>query len=289
MERVASIRRTTERRAVTRFAVAMLAVGLTACGAISVQEEQDLGRAVQSQVRQQLTLMRDPVTVNYIRKLGADLAENSRPSPFEFRFYVVEDEELNAFAVPGGAIYVNTGLIQAVDNVNELAGVIAHEIGHVTARHTAQLYKRQRNTGVAANVASALIAILTGNPYAADAGQAATGVAATAYISTYTQEFEREADRLGVETLVNAGYDPIGMITMFETLQRESARTGIPLPQFLSSHPATQERIAITRSEIDRYGSRLAPKASDGGRLAIIQERIRLLAGVDRDPETEDE
>ncbi len=286
---MASIRGTAGRRAVTRFAAAVLAVGLTACGAISVQEEQDLGRAVQSQVRQQLTLMRDPVTVNYIRKLGGDLAEHSRPSPFEFRFYVVEDEELNAFAVPGGAIYVNTGLIQAVDNVNELAGVIAHEIGHVTARHTAQLYKRQRNTGVAANVASVLIAILTGNPYAADAGQVATGVAATAYISTYTQEFEREADRLGVETLVNAGYDPIGMITMFETLQRESARTGIALPQFLSSHPATQERIAITRSEIDRYGPREAPKASDGGRLAIIQERIRLLAGVDRDPEPEDE
>jgi predicted Zn-dependent protease len=278
MEMTASVRGTPLRRAAVLVAAIALVVGSVACGTISVQEEQELGRAVQSQVRQQLTLMRDPVTVNYIRKLGADLVQHSREAPFEFRFYVVEDEELNAFAVPGGAIYVNTGLIQAVDNVNELAGVIAHEIGHVTARHTAQLYKRQRNTGAAANVASVL-----------NAGQMATGVAAHAYINTYTQEYEREADRLGVETLVNAGYDPNGMITMFETLKRESARSGIPLPQFLSSHPETDERIGITRSEIARYGARPAPKSSDGGRLEIIQERIRLLAGVDRDPAPDDE
>ncbi len=252
----------------------------TACGTLSVDEEKNLGRQVQRQVAKEVTLMRERVTVNYVRKLGDRLAAAGRPTPFEFRFYVVESEDLNAFAIPGGAIYVNTGLIQAVANASELAGVIAHEIGHVTARHTAQIANRQRNTGFVAQAATIVFAVLTGNYYAANAGELAARVAATAYVSQFSREFEREADELAVETMVRAGYDPNGLVTMFETLKKE-AGGGLKGPQFLSSHPAPTDRIERTKREIASVNAAAALKTDDGGQLEIIQKRLDLIVGTD--------
>ena len=232
--------------------------------------------------------MRERVTVNYVRKMGDELVAAARPSPFDFRFYVVESEDLNAFAIPGGAIYINTGLIQSVNNASELAGVVAHEIGHVTARHTAQLAKRQRNTGFVAQAATIVIAVLTGNYYAANAGELASRVVAQAYVSQYTREFEREADTLAVETLVRAGYDPNGLVTMFETLRKESS-DGLRAPQFLSSHPATVERIEEVQSEIAKYGTLGQLKRDDGGQLEIIKKRLDLIVGTDAGTDPEDD
>ncbi|MCP4007075.1 MAG: M48 family metalloprotease [bacterium] len=258
----------------------LLTSASVACGTISVKEEKQLGHQAQRQVAKQFTLMREPVTVSYVRKLGAELSSAARPSPFNFRFYVVESEDLNAFAIPGGAIYVNTGLIQAVDNAAELAGVIAHEIGHVTARHVAQNVRRQRNTGFIAQVASMAIAILTGNYYMANAGDMASRVAAQAYLSTYSREFEREADLLAVETMRGAGYDPNALITMFETL-KEEAGGGLKPPQLLASHPATTDRMENARSEIAALPDLGRARKDDGGRLAIIQKRLELIVGTD--------
>src|SRR4030095_11262923 len=196
----------------------------------------------------------------------------------EFRFYVVEDETLNAFAIPGGAMYVNTGLLLNVKNASELAGVLSHEMGHVTARHVAQMANRGRNTGFVANIFYILVAILTGNPYLADAGGLGACVAGPAYMNTYTRDAEREADALAVETMVHAGWNPEGMGTMFQTLQAEAG--GFEGPQFLASHPATEERIENVERDIAKYpGS--DKLRSDDGKLPIIQERLKLIIGTD--------
>ena len=258
-----------------------LGVILAACGTLSVNEEKQLGRQAQRQVRQDVTLHRDIVVVNYVRDLGERLVAESRPSPFEFRFYVVEDESLNAFAVPGGAIYVNTGLILASNSASELAGVIAHEIGHVTARHVAQQYRRSRNTSIGAQAATILIGAVTGSSGAARGGQVLTGIAAQAYLSTFSREAEREADTLAVETMVRARIHPEGLITMFQTLQEEGS--GSRAPQFLVSHPATKERIEDVRGQIAQQSLADDLRHDDLGRLPIIQERIRLLSGTDTD------
>jgi predicted Zn-dependent protease len=253
---------------------------LPACGTLTVAEEKQLGHQVQRQIREQLTLMRDPVTVRYIRNLGAKLVAAADPSPFDFRFYVVEDADLNAFAVPGGAIYVHTGLIEAVDDVSELAGVLAHEAGHVTARHVAENYHRQRNTGVAANIFAMLAAILTGSNIGGQAGSMIGGVAGQAYLSTYTQDAEREADRLAIDTMIRAGIHPNGLVTMFRTLQAEKGGSGGL--QFLSSHPATAERIANVNSGIAaRAPLPTGLRRDDGGKLQIIQKRLELIVGTD--------
>jgi predicted Zn-dependent protease len=268
------------RRRPLELALAVLVLATASCGTLTVEEEKRLGQQAQREVRDHFQLFRDRVVVNYVRQLGDRLATAARPSPFQFRYYVVEEESINAFAVPGGAIYVNTGLILEANDASELASVLAHESGHVTARHVAQLYRRQRNTGVGANLLSLAIAILTGSPEIANLGQIATGVAATAYSSSFTRDAEREADDLAVETLINAGYDPQGMVSLLETLQREGG--GGPALDFLNSHPATDERIANVRADIASH-SPLPPglKRDDGGKLEIIQERIRLLMGTD--------
>jgi predicted Zn-dependent protease len=262
--------------------VLLLGLG-SACGTLSVQEEKQLGAQEQQQVRKQFQLLRDGVTVNYIRTLGAELVAHARPSRFEFRFYVVEDENLNAFAVPGGAIYVHTGLILAANDVSELAGVMAHEIGHVTARHSALQYRRARNTSVVAQIVGLAGAILTGQPQAAGL---LTQIGASAYLNTFSQDAERQADQLGIETMVKADYDPYGLVRMFQTLQKESP--GARAPQFLLTHPATPERIANAKKEIEafeRSGTPIGNNTDDGGRLEIIQKRIRLVEGTEKELE----
>ena len=271
------------RRSRVRPLLAAPLVLALACATLTVEEEKQLGIEAQRQVRERFDLVRDRVIVHYVRELGADLVEAAGPSPFEFRFYVVEDEAINAFALPGGAVYVHTGTILKAEDASELAGVIAHEIGHVTARHVAELYPKQRAAGLGVNLLAVLAAILTGNTYIANAAGLGGQIGAQAYLATFTQEAELEADRLAVETLIRAGYDPNGMVDFFEILQRETETGGLRMPQLLSSHPATRERIAGVRREIRRREPLPSLRRVDRGELRIIQKRIGLIIGTDPD------
>jgi predicted Zn-dependent protease len=270
-----------------RVVPALVLLVATACGTLSVDEEKKLGVEAQREVRERFVMMRDRVVVNYVRAMGAQMVEASDPAPFDFRFYVVEDEEINAFALPGGAIYVHTGTISKAKNAAELAGVIGHEIGHVTARHVAKLYNTNRNTGIAANVLTIAVAILTGNPYVANAASLATGIAATAYTSQFGRDAEREADKLAVEAMIRAGYDPRALGSFFHTLLEENRRTGLKPPPFLMSHPATDERIQNVTTLIEKHPAFTAHRLDDG-KLKIIQRRIELVQGTDTAEEDED-
>jgi predicted Zn-dependent protease len=271
-----------------RVAAAFVLLAATGCGTLSVDEEKKLGVEAQREVRERFVMMRDRVVVNYVRAMGAQMVEASDPAPFDFRFYVVEDEEINAFALPGGAIYVHTGTISKAKNAAELSGVIAHEIGHVTARHVAKLYNTNRNTGIAANVLTIAVAILTGNPYVANAASLATGIAATAYTSQFGRDAEREADKLAVEAMIRAGYDPRALGSFFHTLLEDNRRTGLKPPPFLMSHPATDERIQNVTTLIEKHPAFTAHRLDDGGKLEIIQRRIELVQGTDTAEEDED-
>jgi predicted Zn-dependent protease len=264
-------------------ALVALAAATSACGTLSVEEEKAYGAQYQAQLRKQLVFVRDPVLVNYVRQFGSQLASAARPSPFEFRFYLIEDETLNAFAIPGGAMYVNSGLLLGVSNGAELAGVMSHEMGHVTARHMAKLVNKEKGTSFVATIFAFAVAILTGNPYLGNLGGAAGSIAGQAFLTTFTRDAEREADALAIETMTNAGWNPEGMVTMFETLKKEGAGGGGG-PQFLSSHPATDERIQNVRAEILKYPGSDKLKLEDP-KLPIIQERLKLILGTDREKE----
>ena len=266
-----------------RVALALLLVG---CGTLSVEDEKQLGHRVQRQVHAEFQLLRDPVIVNYVREIGGEMSARKTPGPFEFRFYGVEDESLNAFAIPGGAIYIHTGLISSAKSEAELAGVLAHEMGHVSARHTARLYRRGRNTGLVAQLVTILLAILSGNSAVAQGGALVTDMAAATYMNTYSQDAEREADALAIDTLVRAGFDPNALITMFQTLQADAAG-GLAMPQFLRSHPAPAQRMTNVQRLI-RSHEPLPPNLRTVDRkLPIIHERIKLVVGTDTNSEWE--
>lgn len=253
----------------------LLALAPAGCGTLSVSEEQQLGEELRREVHAQLRFMNDRVVNAYVSEIGREIVAAAGPQPFAYTFYVVEDEELNAFAMPAGDVYIHTGILLEVRNVSELAGVIGHEVGHVALRHIAENYNKQRSAGL---LQSALV--VAGGMLAGQGGAAAAnllgGLGALTVINSFTREAEREADAFAVEVLPRAGYDPIGTVTFFETLRREG---GARPPEFLSSHPAPESRIEAGRAQVARAELPRGLHLTDGGRLEIIQRRVRLLTG----------
>jgi predicted Zn-dependent protease len=254
------------------LAVSLLLAG---CAPLSVGEERQLGNQIAMEMRSEYPLLRDRTVEGYVREIGEDILRGAGPQPFEYRFYVVDDESINAFAAPAGFIYVHTGTILKARNVSELSGVIAHEIGHVAKRHIAHNYGRQKGTNLGYQ-ALVLAAGMLGGGAAASAAQMGGGVAAMAYLNSFGREAELEADAFAVDVLPGAGYDPDGLLTFFETLQYES---GSQPAGFLSSHPATSDRIRTARERIRAQRSEHRLRVDDGGKLEIIQRRILLLTG----------
>jgi predicted Zn-dependent protease len=265
-------------RRLRSLCAALLAALALACSTapLTIQEEKQLGVEVERRFRQELRFVRDEVVVGYVADLGSSLLRAMGPQPFEYDFYVVEDEELNAFATPGGSIYVHTGLILKARNASELVGVMGHEIGHVAKRHIAENYRREQNTALGRQIGVLGTGILAGGA-AAQAANILTGVGAMAYLNTFSRDAEREADAFAVDVLAKARWDPHGIPAFFGTLLQQYGGGG---PSFLSSHPATQERIENTQALIRALDAPPGLRQDDDGKLEIVQHRIRLLTGT---------
>lgn len=248
---------------------------LAGCGTLTVPQEKMLGEEFSREIRREVILLRDSVVTGYVERIGQDIVRAAGPQPFAYHFYVVEDDEINAFAAPAGHIYIHTETILMARNVSELAGVIAHEVGHVVKRHIAENYGRQRNTGIAHQGLVLAAGAFGGSP-AAGAANLGGALAGTAYLNKFGRDAEREADAFAVEVMPKVGYHPIGLVTFFKTLRSEAGSGGA---SFLSSHPATDERIEEARLLIATLPPRSDLRVDDSGRFEIIQRRIRLLTG----------
>jgi predicted Zn-dependent protease len=256
-------------------AVALAALLAAGCGTLSVPEEQRLAEQFAVQAQREFRFVRDPVVVGYVDGIGQRIVAAAGPQPFAYAFAVIDDAEINAFAGPGGQIFVHTGTILAARNVAELAGVIAHEVGHVVERHVAENYGKQRAAGIGRRAAVLGGGLLAGSA-GATAANLATGVGSAAVLSAYGREAEREADDFAVRVLPRAGYDPRGLPSFFETMLAQGGPTP---PTFLSSHPAAGDRLAATRAAIDAAALPAELRVDDAGRLEIIQRRVALLTG----------
>ena len=216
---------------------------------ISSAQEINLGEGLMRFLRQNNLIETDPVIQSYIHSLGYQLVANSDESSQPFTFFVVRDNTINAFAAPGGFIGIHAGLILTSEDESELAAVIAHEIAHITQRHMArtieQANKHRLTTGIAL-----LAAILLGQDVEQLTEAAiSTSIAANAQIQIdFTRAHEKEADFIGIQTLANTGFDPEGMPRFFERMQKASRLFGRELPEFLSTHPVTVNRIAESRN-----------------------------------------
>jgi len=252
-------------------------IGSGANSTLTLNDEYQLGRMVVRGLRDQGLILEDPEVTDYIQALGNRIASQIPDSEQRFTFFVVRENSINAFALPGGFIGVHYGLITATANESQLASVLAHEIAHVTQRHIARAIQAQgRNTmaSAAAMLAAILIGITTGTPDAMQAGIAvAQGMAAQQQIN-FTRAGEYEADRVGIGFLAAAGFDPNGMPDFFETLSRGSGLAGIGVPELLRTHPVTSNRIAESR---DRAGQLRPTIAAETASYAFVRERVRVL------------
>lgn len=229
-------------------------LGPPAGDALPVHEERELGARVMEQLRAQVELSNDPEINEYVQRLGQRLAAHTDQPAFGYSFFVVEDDEINAFALPGGHVGVHTGLIRETRNESELAGVLAHEIGHVSQRHIARRFAQSQQLNLqtaAAILASVLVG--TQNPQAGSAAAMAGLAAPMQQALAHSREHEREADRVAVHNLAAAGLDPSGMAAFLERLAEVSRYADKP-PEYLQTHPLTQARITDAQSIAARYG-----------------------------------
>ena len=226
---------------------AALMVTMTACATISTQQEVELGRQYAAQINAQLPIVQDPEINRYINVLGDSIAEVSDDRNLDWHFFVVDSKEVNAFAVPGGYVYVNRGLIERSDKLDELAGVLGHEIGHVTHRHSVKLMEKQQAANVGVSLGCILMRVCE-----SQATGALINVAGGAIFAKFSREAEMEADESGVTYVTRAGIDPRGMPEMFQKLIAERGARPAGVEAWFATHPLEEDRVADTQAMIDK-------------------------------------
>lgn len=219
--------------------------------ALSQSHEDRIGREVMSQIRASGDFLDDPVLTEYLSQMGDALTLAARGGGQAFQFFLVRDPSLNAFALPGGHIGVHTGLLSATRNESELAGVLAHEIAHVTQKHIARMVDDQRGVGLSTLAALALaILAARSNSDASHAILTTTQALAVQRQLDFTRENEKEADRIGLQTMQASGYSPQGMASFFERLQSRTRLVENNAPAYLRTHPLSFERIADLQNRL---------------------------------------
>ncbi len=212
---------------------------------LTISEENELGREFFDYAKRHFRLVKDPFINYYINYLGKELVQTFPNPMFEYRFFVIQEDAYNAFAAPGGYIFVNSGLIRAMNSEEELAGILAHEIAHVNCRHISEKIEKSKKVSLATLAglaASVFLGAATGVPGSAIAiGSAAAGEAA---MLAYSRDDERQADQLGLRYLCQAGYSPEGLLTILKKIKSKEWFDSDDIPTYLTTHPAINERIA---------------------------------------------
>ncbi len=220
---------------------------------MSPLDEQRIADEIMRDVYASSQVLEDPEINDYIDDLGHRLAANGPDKYQRFNFFVVKDNSINAFAMPGGVIGVHTGLLLAAKNESEVAGVLGHEIGHVVQRHLARMLAKQKNDSVISMATMALALLAARSNPQLTGGALTTAMAGSIQKQIdYTREHEREADRVGLQIMADAGFDTRGMPSFFETLQKGTRFSEGSAPAFLRTHPLTVERIADVRNRVEQ-------------------------------------
>jgi predicted Zn-dependent protease len=254
-------------------------MGSPAAAVLSHTDEYRLGAMVARELRDQNAVLEDPEVSEYVNWVGMRLASQSADGGRGFQYFVVKDRAINAFAVPGGFVFLNDGLVLATSNESELASVMAHETAHVTQHHTARMIRdqgQQSLTSAAALLAAILLGAIGGGQAIEGGIVAAQGLAAQHQIN-FTREQEFEADRVGIGYLAGAGFDANSMASFFETMSRHEGLAATYIPAMLIDHPVTSDRVAEARS---RAAQLPAHRSKDSQSYELIRERVRVLTAT---------
>lgn len=247
--------------------------------AITTQQEVEIGRQNAAQVNQQLPIVRDAAINQYINELGRSIARGADPRGIPYTFQVVNSNVVNAFALPGGYIYVNRGVIERAANASELVGVMSHEVAHVVERHGIEQVQRAQNANLGLSL---LYGVLLGrNP----GGLEQIGIQAggSAVFASYGRGAEREADLRGVEFMTRAGYNPQGMVSFFNKLLAERQRNPSRLEQWFATHPLEEERIQNTSQAVSAIPAATRNRlTTDTRAFQTFKSRVRSLPATNQ-------
>jgi beta-barrel assembly-enhancing protease len=257
-------------------------IGQSSVLVMSPAEERRTGEAVVRNIRRAGGILEDIQVTSYINQLGYRLlAHTDNPDQHAFQFFIVNDSSINAFALPGGFIGVNYGLILASDSESELASVIAHEISHVTQRHHARAFENAGSNQIP--VLAAIIAAMILGSKGNELGQAALASAAAGSIQqqiNFTRHNEEEADRLGIHMLNRANLDPVAMAAFFDKLDKASRLQGSSIPDFLRTHPVNTQRIIDAQSRASQLPK---PRLQDDMTYQLVRQRLLVLQSSNPD------
>jgi predicted Zn-dependent protease len=253
--------------------VGAIVFGAAACATISPQQEVQLGQQYAAQIDSQLPIVEDPEINRYINVLGDSIAKLTSRGDLDWHFYVVNTDVVNAFALPGGFIYVNRGIISRADKMDELAGVMGHEIGHVVKRHSVKQMEQMQGANVGVTLACVLTRICE-----SQAAQAAINVGGTAVFAKFSRQDETEADEEGFRNVVRAGISPEGMVSFFKKLLAEEQSQPSALEAWFSDHPLTQDRINDIQGMVNQLPpDKLASLSTDSQEFHAFKDRVAAL------------
>ncbi len=248
----------------------------------SLEKEMALGKQLAEEVQRQAKVLDDPLITEYVNRVGQNLVRNS-DAKVPFKFQVIDGPEVNAFALPGGYVFVYTGLIKMADEEDEFAGALAHEIAHVAARHMT----RNATKGQLAQIGTIPLSILLGG-WGGFAARQASGVAIPMTLLSFGRKDESEADYLGVQYMYSAGYDPNGAISIFEKLEALERKQPGAISRMFATHPMDADRIAKTQSEIEKILPSRPDYVVTTSEYTQIRERVMAQeAGRKKDPRNE--
>ena len=215
---------------------------LPAHAMMSVQEERKLGEKLLKMVKKEMTLINDPEITAYVNEAGQKILKNVGPKYFDYHFFVIQDEGFNAFAMPGGYVFIHSGLLEAFDRESELEAVLAHEIGHVQGRHIARRMDQMKKVTLA-SAATAIAGLFLGSGKAGTAILATSGALNQSIALKYSREDEEEADRRAYQWMCKAGYDPSGLSSVMKKIQQNRWLGSDSIPSYLSTHPGAGQRM----------------------------------------------
>ena len=238
-------------RATTACLLLCCAASLSALALITVEQEIEIGRQAQGEVRRQVPELRDQVVARYVTGIGRRLTARARGAKYPYSFTVANQREINAFALPGGPVWIHRGAIAAAANEAQLAAVLAHEIAHISQRHAADRVTQQ----LVANGLIGVLGALLGNDTSAQRAQIGARILAGGYMLKFSRDDEREADAVGATIMRQAGWDSRQMAAFLRTLEREQGKGGSQVTVFLSSHPAPGERAERLRASVRSGGA----------------------------------
>jgi predicted Zn-dependent protease len=221
---------------------------------ITIQQEEELSREFMKVVLTQYPLIEDHLIVNYVNEIGNKIVATLPPQPFKYHFYIIKEDVYNAFASPAGHIFINSGLLEAMDNEEELAGIISHEIAHVVCRHISQKIERSQKIGIAtlAGIVAGIFLGVGGSAAAANAVTFGSMAAGQSAALAYSRQDEAQADKIGMDILFQAGYSGEGLLSVLKKIRSKQWFGSDQIPTYLMTHPAVEERMADIDTRLDQ-------------------------------------